>query len=92
MTAATLPGYFLAPDADGTPTVWRGAPADTQPIAVITVRDLRGDDPIWAAIAAVVEDVTCPACAGVGAIRHGSRNPELVQDCIRCAGDGVVAA
>lgn len=36
--------------------------------------------------------VRCPVCAGVGAIQHTSRNPELIEDCTRCRGYGEVAA
>lgn len=36
--------------------------------------------------------VPCPVCSGVGAIQHRSRNPELIEDCGRCRGNGEVAA
>lgn len=36
--------------------------------------------------------VICPVCSGAGAIQHPSRNPELIEDCGRCGGDGEVRA
>lgn len=36
--------------------------------------------------------IPCPVCSGVGAIQHPSRNPELIEDCGRCRGNGEVAA
>lgn len=34
--------------------------------------------------------IPCPVCQGVGAIQHGSRNPELIRDCTRCDSTGEV--
>lgn len=40
-------GYFVAPDASDTVTLWRGQPGDTRPQPVVSVRDFRGHRLLW---------------------------------------------
>lgn len=51
----TLPGYFVAPGADDTPTLWRGDPTDWAPKAVISKDELANHPAVWGVLAAAVE-------------------------------------
>jgi hypothetical protein len=42
--------YFVAPDANGEPTLWRGRPRDRAPSAILTKHELREAPEVWDAI------------------------------------------
>ena len=48
--------YFMAPDADGEPTIWSGAPNDPSPQPVVRRHDLRDAPDLWAALCALIGD------------------------------------
>ncbi len=52
-----MTGYFVAYDADGEPTLWRGRPDDHAPYAVAYRSELDRRDPLlWPLLVAILTD------------------------------------
>lgn len=59
-----MTSYFIAPDAEAEPTLWRGKPDESAPVAVITRRQLGESPEVWALLAR--EYPRAESCDGCG--------------------------